>query len=113
MEEITIGQLLQTPEYIATVEKLIKDTVKNRESRPQPKPGYRYKRDWYDQMNDDNCLSAKFFIEAIPKIWDRTSSLSSVKRRIIKPICEYAVVLTMNQYKEAEKESVSPVDKVD
>jgi len=93
-------ELVEDPIFKEFVKRVLNDLISRRLHRPLPKPGYRYKRDWYDQMSDDTELNAEFFVMNIEKIMTRKSSLSSIKRRIIQPVCEQAYFLTMKFYAE-------------
>lgn len=101
----TIGDVIDHPLFQDYVQRIIYDLVKQRLNRPDPKPGYRYKRDWYDRMYEKEMLSQNYFIEQIGLIWTRQSSLSSEIRNVIETVCTQAYHKTLEELdKTHEKE---------
>lgn len=110
-EFATIGELIQDQVFVNEVEIKLKELKKNRQTRPEPKPGYHYKRDWYDRMRDAGQLNAEFFLANIEDIWFKRSKLSSEVRNTIQYVCETALTQThihYGQINEAEAAEAEP-----
>ncbi len=93
-----------------TIEEIVKDVyfqsrVKitwekifiERINRPAPKPGYSYRRDWFDII-PSNRLNVKYFLDNILDIWYKRSSLNSQTRMVIKYVCDIAYLETREYY---------------
>lgn len=65
-----------------TLRQNIVDLKTERRNRPQPKPGFKYRRDWYDRHGND--LTFDYCIKHIPDIVAKRSSIPSEFRRIIE-----------------------------
>lgn len=94
----SIAEILQDPDFQQFVRKNINELIKNRQNRPEPKPGYRYKRDWYSRMRDAGQLHSDFFLSNIEDIWTKQSTLSSEVRGVITYVCDKALAETIKQY---------------
>lgn len=75
----------------------------DRNKRPEPKAGYRYKRDWYDRLFESGNLNYSYLLENIGPIWMKKSSLSSDPRRIIKLVCDRSFRQTLIHYNRNDK----------
>lgn len=73
--------------------------IYERNHRPIPKKGFRYKRDWYDRMSQDGCLSAEYFVKNIIDIWNMKSNLNSQYRYVIAHVCNKAIQEVMENNK--------------
>jgi len=94
--------------FIKNVESEISKLRYHRNKRPKPKAGFRYKRDWYDQMTDSGNFNSKYFLENIEKIWLKTSSITSNTRNVIQEICGVAYQNTIINYAKVDvKDTVS------
>lgn len=109
----TIGDLIKDPEFIRFVDLGIKELHAERFNRAEPKPGYYYKRGWYERMTEQGALDREFFLKHIEVIWvDRKRSpLSSEYKRVIRYVCDIAVANTHQYYQalpepEASKDAV-------
>ena len=71
-----------------------------RNERPEPKKGFKYKRDWYDRMTDEGVLNADFFLQEIEPIVIKKSNLCSLYRDIIYNVCRNAYIKMELKYKE-------------
>lgn len=81
----------------------IYELKKLRYNRPEPKPGFYYKRDWFDRMNDIGGLNKEFFIKHIGDIWSKRSHLSSEMRDVIRITCDKAFRETLLSYSKQYK----------
>lgn len=85
----TIDEVLADGVLVESVRRQIKDIEAKRWARPEPKPGYLYKRDWYDRHHAD--FNTQFFLDNIVPIWVKRSPLSSEWRGVILFICDRAL----------------------
>jgi hypothetical protein len=92
----TVDEIVNDLDFKNYVETELQELIKKRINRPEPKEGYRYKRDWYDRMNSEGILNADFFIKNIKSVWERKSSFSSEFRNIIQYVCETALQKTLS-----------------
>jgi hypothetical protein len=69
-----------------------------RVTRPAPRKGFYYPRDWFDQMSERSQFNAPFFQKNIEQIWHKRSSLPSCTRRVIQAVCELAIKRTFDEY---------------
>jgi hypothetical protein len=101
----TVSELLKDDHFIHFVGKNIAELRVSRSRRPNPKPGFRYKRDWYDRMTQEGIFNSSFFIKNIESIWDKKSSLSSEIRQVILFVCNRALHETVETYSKMEPET--------
>jgi hypothetical protein len=94
----TIEEVITNSFFIQCVKDSIKSMIEKCIARPKPKPGYYYKKDWYERMSEQNILNADFFIKSIPAIWCKKSTLSSEIREVILTVCNKALIETIDQY---------------
>lgn len=100
----SINDLINDSYFRLRVVENLSELRKNRAKRPNPKPGYYYKRDWYDRMIDESILNSHYFLDNIADIWNKKSSICSVYRQIIKFVCDKSAAETILKYsKEDEK----------
>lgn len=97
-KSITIGEIISDDFFIESVKQNIGELIKSRRNRPEPKQGFRYKRDWYDRMREDGQLNSQFFISNIADIWTKQSSLSSQVRTAIQLVCDKSLHQTLSKY---------------
>ena len=103
----SIGEIVKDPYFIDYVEQNLSELRKNRNKRPEPKPGYHYKRDWYDRMSSEGHVNSGFFIKNIENIWLKKSSLSSQERHVIQFVCDKSFQQTLIEYsKQVAPETV-------
>lgn len=76
--------LIKDATFISKMYANIKSAIRERNDRPEPKQGFIYKKDWYDRMKAAGEMKAEFFLENIESVWNKTSNLSSEKRRVIE-----------------------------
>lgn len=76
--------------FVAEHFNILKQT---RNNRPEPKPGYSYRRDWFDRMDSNGQLNVRFFIENAKSVWLHQSSLSSEIRNIV----QYVTMLALGE----------------
>jgi hypothetical protein len=96
----TEDDLINDEVFKQYVEIELEKLKKKRRIRPEPKPGWRYKRDWYDRYIGKDVLNSKFFLSNIKSIWEKKSDLSSELRGIISYVCSLAIVDTDIHYKK-------------
>ena len=82
--ESNFDKIITDEYFIKAVSKNISELIIQRESRPIPKPGYRYKNDWYDRMSKEDKLKPSFFLSHIVAVWIKKSLLSSQERHVIE-----------------------------
>ena len=97
----TLSDLIKDTYFIQAVNKHISKT----HNRPAPKPGFHYKRGWYEMMYDAGNLRAEYFVQNIESIWNKTSNLSSELRRGIQFVCDCAMQDTLLFYAKLEADS--------
>ncbi len=78
-----IDEIINDKDFVSRVKANVSELITKRRSRPMPKEGYRYKRDWYDRMNSAGNLNADFFLKNIKAAWMKNSNLSSEIRDIV------------------------------
>lgn len=99
----SIAELVKDPQFVKFVTEGIAELRRKRHNRPDPKPGFRYVRDWYDRMSEAGQMHISFFIDNIEDIWNKRSNLSSEVRSIIKQVCDVAFYKTMKYYESLEE----------
>lgn len=98
----TIKDIINDDYFKTRVHNNITEMVLNRLSRPQLKQGYKYLRDWYDVMSAEE-LTVEYFLKHILDIWDSKSTLSSIKRKPIRFVCDKSWIETNEQYAKLEQ----------
>jgi hypothetical protein len=86
--------------FKSEVDKIIAKIKANRLNRPAPKSGTRYRRDFYDRLNDEGKFNAEFFLSSIGDIWLKKSNLSRDFRETISYICDIAVSNAIEHYNQ-------------
>jgi len=92
----SIDDIINDSVFTDMLRKNINELKKSRENRPEPKKGFKYKRDWYDRMKKDNNFNFDYFIKNIPFIWVKKSLLSSEMRNVIKFVCDKSLNETLS-----------------
>lgn len=105
----TIAELVQDTQFVDSITKSIDGYRTQRLNRPEPKPGYRYKRDWFDRMRDDGQLNTDYFIRNIEAVWNHKSNLPSVIRKVIDSTCTKALYDTHQFYQEIPEPVQEPI----
>ena len=95
---ITLSEIIKDKFFIKEVDKLLLELKEKRWKREPPKPGFYYKRDWFDRMNESYKLTPNYFIENILAIWNKKSLLSSEYRSVIEFVCNQALKNTIEHY---------------
>lgn len=96
-------EIIQDPIFISFVNKNIDELQVTRNKRPACKPGFRYKRDWYDRMRESGQIKIDFFINNIFDIWNKKSTLNSEVRNVIEFVCNKSLQQTIQKYNEQTK----------
>lgn len=102
----TISDIISDKVFIKNVESEILKLRSHRNKRPEPKAGFRYKRDWYDQMTDAGNFNSDYFIKNIESIWLKKSSITSNTRNVIQEICSVAYHNTMIHYAKVDSKDI-------
>lgn len=97
-----IDEIINDKDFIDRVKANVSELTTKRRSRPMPKEGYRYKRDWYDRMNSAGNLNADFFLKNIKAAWMKKSSLSSEIRNIVLFVGDKSLLQT-NEIRDKRK----------
>ena len=101
-KNLTVGELIRTEFFKNKVSQEISALVIRKKTRPVPKKGLRYRRDYFDRMGGENKLNTEFFLENIESIWEKKSSLNMEGRLLIKGICDQALILTLQEQQRLE-----------
>lgn len=99
-------KVIDDPVFRDFVKQVVREILDARSSRPVPKQGFHYKRDWSDKMDDKNEMSSDFFLANINDIWLKKSNLSSDSRSVIKEVCGVALGKTLEHYHKPVEEKV-------
>jgi len=108
----SFDDIVSDPYFRQFVADEIKSIHEKRSLRPLPKPGYKYRRDWYDKMEEKDQISAQFFVDHIVLIWQKKSNLDAETRSIVKHFCDKAFARTLNKYDEIQKAAEIPAEKL-
>ena len=102
----TVSDIVSDEVFIKNVESEILKLRFQRNKRPEPKKGFRYKRDWYDQMTDSGNFNLDYFLKNIEGIWLKKSSITSNTRNVIQQICSIAYNNTLAHYEKADSKGI-------
>ncbi len=86
-----LKEIIALPAFREAVKKHLSKIIHAHHIRPAPKPGYRYKRDWYDRMGEASQLNTSFFLKHIESIWLKKSLLNHETRQVIQAVCAAAL----------------------
>lgn len=109
--EFVIEDMVKNPVFVEKVKTKIKEIVDKRNARPELKSNERYRRDWYDRINDLGILNTLSFIAYIPLIWQKKSTLNSETRNLILEVCNEACLETLQLDNTKNSENVSSKSK--
>jgi hypothetical protein len=102
-------EILSNDIFIEHVKNNIRELTSKRVNRPEPKVGFRYKRDWYDRLSSSGLINSSFFLNNIESIWQKKSHLNSETRNVILYICNKSLQQTIfditNSKLKAENDS--------
>jgi hypothetical protein len=79
------------------------DELRIQRQKRVAKPGYYFKRDWYDRLREQNNLTGEYFVKHIPDIWRKKSNLPSAIRVVIKYVCDKALFESFDHFNKLEK----------
>lgn len=102
----SLEEILNDEYFKSEVDRIIAKIRANRLRRPSPKPGMRYRRDFYDRLNDEGKFNTEFFLKNIGDIWLKKSNLSRDFRETISHICDVAISNTIKHYENASSENL-------
>lgn len=102
--EFKIDELLQDERFIKIHKKNYDELIKARRNRKEPRPGYKYKRDWFDRMFDEGNLNHKFIYDNTMDVVLKDSSVSRTSRIVI----EHLFSLSIHEYFESVEVEEKP-----
>lgn len=85
--EIQATELIKDLRYQNIVCDTISEIWRQRQSRPKPKDGYKYKIDGIDLLNSQGNLNRLYFLNCILDIWNKTSNIPRRERMVIETVC--------------------------
>lgn len=96
--QLDIDKVIKNETFIELVRDELKRIKEKRELRPEPKQGFKYKRDFYDRLLDNNNFNASFFCSNYVAVLYKKSNLNNEERSVIRYVCdkalnEYAVLI--------------------
>jgi hypothetical protein len=94
----TVSDILSDTVFIENLESEILKIRKRRLDRPEPRAGFRYRRDWYDQLDGEGNFNRAYILANIESIWLKKSSIPSNQRYAIEAICVTAYKNTLLHY---------------
>lgn len=103
----TISEIVSDQIFIKNVMSTIDDLRNQRLNRPEPREGFRYRRDWYYQMSDAGNFNANYFVENIENIWLKKSSITSATRKVIDWVCGDALRKTLEHYASLDADKIT------
>ena len=68
--------------------------IKQRENRPDPKPGFIYKKDTYDRLKQEGKLSLNFFLQEAYRILEKKSEQPAIIRKVFQTLVNRAIAQT-------------------
>ena len=68
--------------------------IKQREDRPNPKPGFEYKKDAYDRLKQEGKLSLNFFIQEAYLIIQKKSKQPAIIRKVFQTLVSRSIART-------------------
>lgn len=77
-------------------------------SRPEPKPGFKYRRTAVDILDEQGNLEFEFFLNNTLAIWEKRSTLSSNIRALIDHIGVLALFNTIDFYRKEGTDNEQP-----
>ena len=104
----TIGDIITDKKFVSLVKVEIDRIKFERDCRPEPAAGCRYKRSWFDRMTEENIFTADFFIANIAKVWLKKSPLCAEYRNVLLSVCTLAYNQMMIYY---ERELINVIKK--
>lgn len=96
------ADVLEDENFQSFVKKEINGAIESFAKRLKPKPGMKYKRNWYDRITDNYNFTFDFFMENIDKVLLKESNLNSEARTILTSIYMNALMKTISHYKKTE-----------
>jgi hypothetical protein len=103
----TISDIINDEFFQSSLKENISKLKEDRAKRPNPKPGFYYKRDWFDRMWEGNMLNFDFFKKNIESIWNKKSDITSQIRNVIEDLCNKSVIDMLKIYKLDELTEVN------
>ena len=104
----TVEELMADAIFMKHLKIKWNDLVRQRSNRPEPKNGYKYIRDGYDQLVSENQDNLKYVIQEVPLLLEKKSKLPRSKREIINIIIGQAYSATILEYKNMPEPEDKP-----
>lgn len=99
----SIHEIVTNKQFIANVKKEVNELKRKRLNRVTLEAGLRYRRDWYDRLNDLGEVTVTFFVNNIEDIWEKRSILNAEIRGVIQTVCEKALRNTLIEYSKLDR----------
>ena len=97
---MNIQEILESKLFEQNVKKELSNLIKQRLQRPALKPGFKYKRDWYDRL--EGQLNKKFIIDNYKLVLLKVSDLPTETRRVVNLVGLRALDATIKEIKELQ-----------
>ena len=97
-----IGEILADELFVKFVGEVVDGIKKDRQNRPEPKEGYRYRKDGVDTLQRDGNFNKEFIISSAESVWLRKSSLTSKTRGVVEFVCVTALHKAREAYAEMQ-----------
>lgn len=99
----TIKKVIKDDIFINNVSVEITKLYVSYNRRAKPKPGFKYKRNWFDRISESGNLNKNYFLMNIEDIWLKKSKLNSETREIIRSVCDLALAKTWEYYTKLDE----------
>mgnify|MGYP001168799801 CR=1 FL=1 len=84
-------QIIEDSTFRRLLDKEIEDVINERENRPNPPKGFKFKRDWYDRLDPGRYTFQKLVYTNLNDVWIKKSSLSHELRSLVSYIGDQAL----------------------
>lgn len=85
-----ISEAVKDPMFIEYLGQTVQKLIEQRKNRPSAKPGFHYKRDWYDKLLAEGNMNTDFFLKNAEALWLKKSKLCRQDRLIVEFVCNSA-----------------------
>ena len=100
-------QIIEDSTFRRLLDKEIQNVFEERENRPNPPKGYRFKRDWYDRLDSERSNLRDLVYKNLNDVWIKKSSLSREFRSLVSYIGDQALTRWVTtKYNELLDESI-------
>lgn len=98
-----LDELTDKATYEKTIRAHFSELVKAYENRPEPKPGFFYKKSGFDRLRQEGKLSGDFFVQESYRIIEKTSQEPKIIRDLVETVTRRAVAELIHKKFESEK----------